>query len=100
MGGCGAVRQQTDEARDGVVHGGGEADPRRAGEDGECPLSKALRGGAKLFFEDAAKKLGMAEWLGARGVATMQVCAPRSKGELAVAETCGLLGSRAGLEER
>lgn len=29
-------------------------------------LSKALRGGAELFFEDAAKKLGMAEWLEAR----------------------------------
>ena len=29
-------------------------------------LSKALRGGAELFFEDAAKKLGMSEWLEAR----------------------------------
>jgi hypothetical protein len=29
-------------------------------------LSKALRGGAQLYFEDAAKKLGMAEWLEAR----------------------------------
>jgi len=29
-------------------------------------LSKALRGGAELFFEDAAEKLGLSEWLEAR----------------------------------
>ena len=29
-------------------------------------LSKALREGAQLYFEDAAKKLGAEEWLEAR----------------------------------
>jgi hypothetical protein len=29
-------------------------------------LSKALREGAQLYFEDAAKKLGTEEWLEAR----------------------------------
>ena len=32
----------------------------------DVTLSKALRGGEELFFEDAAKKLGMSEWLEAR----------------------------------
>ena len=29
-------------------------------------MSKALREGAQLYFEDAAKKLGASEWLEAR----------------------------------
>src|SRR5689334_20793010 len=32
----------------------------------DVTLSKALREGAQLYFEDAATKLGMAEWLEAR----------------------------------
>jgi len=45
MGGRGAVRQQTDEARDGVVHGGGEGVPRRAGEDGGRHAVEGSAGG-------------------------------------------------------
>jgi hypothetical protein len=29
-------------------------------------ISRALRGGAQLYFEDAARKLGAGEWLEAR----------------------------------
>jgi hypothetical protein len=32
----------------------------------EVTLSRALREGARLYFEDAAKKLGAAEWIEAR----------------------------------
>jgi hypothetical protein len=32
----------------------------------DVTLSKALRGGAQLYFEDAAEKLGFADWLEAR----------------------------------
>lgn len=29
----------------------------------DVTLSRALRGGAQLYFEDAARKLGLAEWI-------------------------------------
>jgi hypothetical protein len=32
----------------------------------DVTLSKALRGGAQLYFEDAAGKLGAGDWLEAR----------------------------------
>jgi hypothetical protein len=32
----------------------------------DVTLSKALRGGAQLYFEDAARKIGAGDWLEAR----------------------------------